>query len=365
MLGYLFSLQIIAHFSLFKLCIQMFGHLPFTALLDTNIMLCFLMITHIMFGPFQFAKNRRCCPLLDPFSLMCKHNLVSVLALQTDNGKEYDSTAMHAFLALQGTVFRLFCPYTSQQNGKAERVLRTLNDSMRTMLVHSAAPLSFWGEALQTAAYLLNRRPCRATEPTTPHQLLLGAPPCYDNLRVFGCLCYPNTASTAAHKLSPRSVACVFLGYPATTAATGATTTTSARGAFIRPATSSSSRTRSLSGTSRQHHPSRRNVRVSATTRSSSPRPSQQATHAIHVARRPLHRLRLVLSSTPRRARRLQQRLPRPPPTTSHARHRRTRRPMLLRRPRTAPLRLHPRRLATTWSHAPRTTSVSPTPSTR
>jgi transposase InsO family protein len=100
---------------------------------------------------------------------------LSVLALQTDNGKEYDSDAMRAFLALQGMVFRLSCPYTSQQNRKAERVLRTLNDSMRTMLVHSAAPLSFWAEALQTAAYLLNRRPCRATEPTMPHQLLLGA----------------------------------------------------------------------------------------------------------------------------------------------------------------------------------------------
>jgi len=48
----------------------------------------------------------------------------------------------------------------------------------------------------------------------TPHQLLLGAPPLYDELRVFGCLCYPNVMPTTANKLSPRSVACVFLGYP-------------------------------------------------------------------------------------------------------------------------------------------------------
>jgi hypothetical protein len=33
-------------------------------------------------------------------------------------------------------------------------------------------------------------------------------------LRVFGCLCYPNLSATAAHKLAPRSAACVFLGYP-------------------------------------------------------------------------------------------------------------------------------------------------------
>jgi hypothetical protein len=31
---------------------------------------------------------------------------------------------------------------------------------------------------------------------------------------VFGCACYPNTAATA-HKLSPRSTRCLFLGYSA------------------------------------------------------------------------------------------------------------------------------------------------------
>jgi histone deacetylase 1/2 len=67
---------------------------------------------------------------------------------------------------------------------------------------------------LQTESYHLNRRSCRATGPETPHQLLLGSPPRYDELRVFGCLCCPNTTSTAAHTLSPRSVACVFIGYP-------------------------------------------------------------------------------------------------------------------------------------------------------
>lgn len=74
--------------------------------------------------------------------------------------------------------------------------------------------MNYWAEALNTATVLLNRRPCRASSVITPHELLLGVPPRYDDLRVFGCLCFPNTASVAPHKLHPRSTPCVFLGYP-------------------------------------------------------------------------------------------------------------------------------------------------------
>ncbi|XP_071685263.1 uncharacterized protein [Lolium perenne] len=55
-----------------------------------------------------------------------------ILALQTDNGKEFDNTNIRTLLSTHGTIFRLTCPYTSQQNGRAERVLRTLNDCVRT-----------------------------------------------------------------------------------------------------------------------------------------------------------------------------------------------------------------------------------------
>jgi hypothetical protein len=121
---------------------------------------------------------------------------------------------MRSFFSAHDTAFRLSFPYTSQQNGKAERIWRTINDCIRTLLLHSVAPLSFWVEALNTATYVINSHPCRATGPVTPHQLLLGVPPHYDELRVFRCLCYPNTSATRTHKFSPRSVACAFLGYP-------------------------------------------------------------------------------------------------------------------------------------------------------
>lgn len=137
-----------------------------------------------------------------------------LIAFQSDNGKEFDNSTIRQHFDKHGIAFRLTCPYTSAQNGKAERIIRTLNDCVRSLLVHAGMPYAYWAEALTTATHLINRRPCHATAPGTPFEGLLGAPPNYNHLRVFGCLCYPNQIATAAHKLAPRSVACVLLGYP-------------------------------------------------------------------------------------------------------------------------------------------------------
>ncbi|KAK1612676.1 hypothetical protein QYE76_036349 [Lolium multiflorum] len=122
-------------------------------------------------------------------------------ALQTDNGKEFDNITIRSLLATHGAIFRLTCPYTSSQNGRAERMLRTLNDCVRTLLFHASMPPRFWPDALATATLLVNIRPCRVRWSYTPHHLLYGAPPTYDDLRIFGCRCYPNTAATAASGL--------------------------------------------------------------------------------------------------------------------------------------------------------------------
>jgi histone deacetylase 1/2 len=139
-----------------------------------------------------------------------------LIALQTDNGREFDNHAMRSFLSTNGVAFRLSCPYTSSQNGKAERILCTVNDCVRSLLIHAGMPTAFWVEALATATHLINCRPCHTSGAATPFQLLLGVPPSYNHLRVFGCLCYPNqtATATAAHKLSARSTPCAFLGYP-------------------------------------------------------------------------------------------------------------------------------------------------------
>lgn len=106
------------------------------------------------------------------------------------------------------------CPHTSSQNGKAERILRSINNIVRSLLFQASLPSTFWVEALHTATHLINRHPTKTLQHHTPHFALYGRHPSYDHLRVFGCKCYPNLSATTPHKLSTQSTLCVFLGYP-------------------------------------------------------------------------------------------------------------------------------------------------------
>ena len=104
------------------------------------------------------------------------------------------------------------CPYTSAQNGKAERIIRTINNVVHSLLFQASMPPSYWVEALSTATVLLKILPTKTLQFFTPHFALFAKLP---HLRVFGCTCYPNLSATASHKLAPRSALCVFLGYSA------------------------------------------------------------------------------------------------------------------------------------------------------
>ena len=68
----------------------------------------------------------------------------------------------------------------------------------------------FWGEAVSTAVYLVNRYPSRALDLKTPEEMWSGKPHELGNLRTFGCAAF---AHQKDDKLSLRSRKCVFLGY--------------------------------------------------------------------------------------------------------------------------------------------------------
>lgn len=72
-------------------------------------------------------------------------------------------------------------------------------------------PLSFWGYALETAAFTLNRALSKSVE-TTPYELWFGKKPKLSFLKVWGCDAY--VKKLELEKLEPKAEKCVFIGYP-------------------------------------------------------------------------------------------------------------------------------------------------------
>ena len=93
----------------------------------------------------------------------------------------------------------------------SERRNQTLLDMVRSMMSQSNLLISFWGYALETAAFILNRVPSKAVE-KTPYEIWNGKPPSFSFLKIWGCEAY--VKRQISDKLAPKSDKCLFIGYP-------------------------------------------------------------------------------------------------------------------------------------------------------
>ena len=82
---------------------------------------------------------------------------------------------------------------------------------VRSMMGFATLSTSFWGYALESACYLLNRVPSKSVN-KTPYEIWNGRKPSLSHLRVWGCPAYVKHLET--DKLGPRSDRCLFVGYP-------------------------------------------------------------------------------------------------------------------------------------------------------
>jgi hypothetical protein len=60
----------------------------------------------------------------------------------------------------------------------------------RSMLKAKGLPGWFWGEAVNTAVYVLNRCPTKSINGITPFEVWHGRKPAVHHLRIFGCIMY-------------------------------------------------------------------------------------------------------------------------------------------------------------------------------
>jgi hypothetical protein len=109
-----------------------------------------------------------------------------------------------------GIVPQLTLPRTPQWNGVSERRNRSLLDMVRLMMSQTDPPLSFWGYALKTVVFTLNRVPTKSVE-RTPYEIWTGKCPELSFLKVWGCEAY--VKCLMSDKLTPKSDKYLFVGY--------------------------------------------------------------------------------------------------------------------------------------------------------
>ncbi|WVZ09086.1 hypothetical protein V8G54_022432 [Vigna mungo] len=118
---------------------------------------------------------------------------------RTDGGGEFNSGDMARFCTGKGIIHEVTAPYTPQHNGLAER--------------RNHLPRYLWGEAVSTAAYLLNKSPTKALPSSTPEEAWSGNKPDVRHLKIFGSICYKHVPSELRKKLDDRSEALILVGY--------------------------------------------------------------------------------------------------------------------------------------------------------
>jgi hypothetical protein len=93
----------------------------------------------------------------------------------------------------------------------SERRNRTLLDMVRSMMSQANLPLSFWGYALETTVFTLNRVPTKSIE-MTPYEIWTGKRHRLSFLKVWGCEAY--VKRLMSDKLTPKLDKCFFVRYP-------------------------------------------------------------------------------------------------------------------------------------------------------
>jgi hypothetical protein len=81
------------------------------------------------------------------------------------------------------------------------------------MMISMNVPKYLWGQAVLTAAQLINRTPSRILDWKSPCEMLKGDNGGILPLRVFDCMCFLRDNRLTVGKLDFRAVKCVFLGY--------------------------------------------------------------------------------------------------------------------------------------------------------
>lgn len=136
-----------------------------------------------------------------------------VKALLTDNGLEFDNSAVRKILADSGCEFRTAAPYAPEQNGLSERANRTIIELTRSLMISNSLPKFLWDEAVNCAVMLMN---IVYTSPNTGRSLyeaFYQEKPNLARIYPFGTACSVKINDAKQKKWDNRTVDAILVGY--------------------------------------------------------------------------------------------------------------------------------------------------------
>lgn len=169
--------------------------------------------SHFRFVYFMKTKDEVVEKFRNFLKLAEKQHGNKVKIVRSDNGTEFINERMKKLFGENGITHQRTVPYTPEQNGCAEREMRTIVESARTMIHGQEMELKFWGEAVNTATFVLNRTGTSTVVGKTPYELWHGKKARFDHLKPFGTKVYVHIPKERRQKLDTKATKCIFVGY--------------------------------------------------------------------------------------------------------------------------------------------------------
>jgi len=147
-------------------------------------------------------------------AMMERQHRVKIRCLRSDGGGEYSSKEVQNYLKTRGIRWEHSAPRTPQQNGRSERLNRTIIEMARCFIIDAGLGHRYWQYAATMAVYIRNKTPSASNVGSqAPYELLYGRRPDLRSLPLFGAKSQVHIADEKRSKLEGKTLDCIFLGF--------------------------------------------------------------------------------------------------------------------------------------------------------
>lgn len=137
----------------------------------------------------------------------------SIKKIRTDNGTEFNK--IHKYAHEKGITVQTTVAYNPEQNGRAERLNRSIFERVRSVSHGARIPTELWPHVVNAVVYLINRTPSAVRNNGIPLSLFESSDEPLDlgHLRALGCRAYAHIPGQLRNKLDSKVRSGYHLGY--------------------------------------------------------------------------------------------------------------------------------------------------------